>query len=350
MNDWIKNLPPEDFIYMIGGFLLLVLVLIIVIKVFKLSQEISGRTLKLTEELMSINDNDVTNLKIVNRSYIDNEITEIGMIYKKRKVIILEDQTRVYARNKFEHVITHSDIRGLLHIEDFKIKRLKFYYENSIGMLIKSTGRVTRNKIKRTLIAEKKELRRQEKLAKAEEKRQAKEAKKARKAADKAQRYEEGNYTTCDRIKIFFYNLSRPIKKARHNAVIKRNKKIADKRAEKEVEEERERLIEQQRLIYEQQLRETRKEELRNEYKIDELKATLEEAEKNPEPFILEETDEPVKETKKEKRAKKQPKQKEIEELLEEEKIPEEEKVEESEPLTVEELLEESSEDETEKE
>lgn len=71
---------------MIGGFLLLVLVLIIVIKVFKLSQEISGRTLKLTEELMSINDNDVTNLKIVNRSYIDNEITEIGMIYKKERL------------------------------------------------------------------------------------------------------------------------------------------------------------------------------------------------------------------------------------------------------------------------
>ena len=59
-----------------------------VIKVFKLSQEISGRTLKLTEELMSINDNDVTNLKTL-IVVILTMITEIGMICKK-KVIILE--------------------------------------------------------------------------------------------------------------------------------------------------------------------------------------------------------------------------------------------------------------------
>lgn len=350
MIEWIKNLQPEDFIYLVGGLLLLVLIIIILIKVLKLSKEVAGRTLRMTEEIMTVDDVVVTNLKVVNRSYIDNEISEIGMIYRKNKVVIYEEKTRIYARNKFEHVISHQQIRDLLGIEEYKIKGIKFYYENSIGVLVRSTGRVTRNKIKRQLKAEKRAFIAAEKKAKADAKQLAKETKIREKAEAKAKRYAEGNFTAGDRIKIFFKNVWAPIKKARHNSVLKRNKKIADRRVEKEVEAERERLIEQQKLIYEQQNREARKQELEKKYQIAELKATLEEAEKNQESKVSEEPEVEVKEKKKEKRAKKQVEKKEIEDLLEDEKPEAEEKVNEPELLTVEEILSESSEDETEKE
>ena len=103
-------------------------------------------------------------------------------------------------------------------------------------------------------------------------------------------------------------------------------------------------------LIYEQQNREARKQELEKKYQIAELKATLEEAEKNQESKVSEEPEVEVKEKKKEKRAKKQVEKKEIEDLLEDEKPEAEEKFNEPELLTVEEILSESSEDETEKE
>lgn len=318
--DWIKNLPPEDFIYMIGGLLTLVLVIIILFKVCRTSREIAGRTLTMTEEIMSLNEQFVTNLKVVNRSYIDNEITEVGMIYRKDKVVLIEEQTRINARNKFEHVVSHQEIRELLKIDNYKIKKLKFYYENSIGTLIKSTGRVTRKKMQKELTKEKKELRRQEKLARIEQKRKAKEDKRNAKIEQKAKRYAEGNYTAGDRFVIFFENLFRPIKRARHNSVIKRNKKIADRRAEKEIEAEREKLIEAQKLIYEQQLRELKKEELREEYKINELKATLEEAEKENELGIKITPSEEVLENKKDKKPKKQEKKLDEEKPLAEEK------------------------------
>lgn len=313
--DWLKNLPPQDFIYLIGGLFLGVLVILILIKVLKISREIAGRSLKMTEEIISTDQGIVTNIKVINRSYIDNEITEVGMIYKKKKVIIIEEVIKVAARDKYEIVASHDEIRSLLKISDFHIGRLKFYFENSVGNIVKSRAKLTKREITKALKKEKKQF--------AQDK--------------KEQRYQDGTYTAGDRFVLFFQNLFSPIKKARHKSVIKRNKKIADKRAEKEVELEREKLIEAQKLIYEQQLRETRKEELRKEYQIDELKSTLEELEKNetinPDLITVEEIVglEKNKKNKKD-RKKEKNEQEEIEKILideEDENIDEEKNIEE---------------------
>lgn len=322
--DWIKELKPQEMILLVGGLLLLVLIIIILIKVIRIAREIASRSLKMTEEILNTDDSIVTNLKVVNRSYIDNEITEIGMIYQKKKVIILEEDLRVNARNRLEHIVTHDEVRDLLGIKEFKIKRVKFYYENSVGDITKTSARLTRKEIKKALKQEKKDYIQ----------------------ALKEKRYEEGNYTTGDRISIFFGNIFGPIKRARRNSIIKKNKKIADKRVEKEIEAERERLIEAQKLIYEQRLREARKHELREEYKIDELKANLEKDEQE------EELTEAVKETKEDKKSKKKNKKQDsdIEELLKDEQPEniEEEKVEAKDEISVEELLDETSENESE--
>ena len=257
MNNWLKDLPPVDYIYLLGGALLLVLIIIILVYVMKISREIAGKTLRMSEEVLFDNEQLTTNLKIINHSYHENDFNEIGMIYKKRKVIIQEENVKVIPRSKEELLVTHDKIRELLQIDGFKIKRLRFYFENSLGKIIKISGRITRKEIKKALKQEKLEF----------------------KEASKEERYEQGQFTGGDRFVIFFENLFAPIKKASHNSKVKRNKKIADKRVEKEVEREREQLIEAQKLIYEQQVRETRKEELRKEYKIDELKENLDKLE-----------------------------------------------------------------------
>lgn len=317
MSDWLKNLPPENYIYLLGGALLLVLVIVILTYVMRISREIAGKTLRMSEEILLSNDQLSTNLKIINHSYHDNEFTEVGMIYEKRKVIINEEVVKVSAREKEEFLISHEHIRELLQLEGFKIKGLKFYFENSIGKIVRISGKLTRKEIKKELKLEKQELKEQL----------------------KEERYESGQYSSGDRFVIFFQNLFGPIKRANHNRKIKRNKKIADRRAEKEIEQEREKLIEAQKLIYEQRVRENRKDELRKEYQIDELKANLEkleQEEKAKEDFVTVEEIiemEPTKKSRKER--KKQSKEKEPEvEVLEDDK----EKVEANEEQVFEEI------------
>lgn len=46
MSDWLKNLPPENYIYLLGGALLLVLVIVILTYVMRISREIAGKTLR----------------------------------------------------------------------------------------------------------------------------------------------------------------------------------------------------------------------------------------------------------------------------------------------------------------
>ena len=298
MSNWLKNLPPEDYIFLLGGALLLVLIIIILVKVLRISKEIAGRSLKMTEEILNENDQILTNIKIVNRSYIDNEVSEVGMIYQKKKVIISDEVVKVSARDKHEILISHEHIRELLGVNNFKIKFLKFYYENSIGSIIKASGKLTRKEIKRQLKLEKKQYKKEQ----------------------KTERYETGTYNARDRFAIFIGNICSPIKKAKHKSDIKRNKKIADKRAQKEIEAEREKLIEAQKLIYEQQVREQKKAELREEYQIDELRANLDkmEQEENNKSDLM-----PVEEiigmdtTKKSKRNRK--KEKELKEEIEKE-------------------------------
>ncbi len=270
MSDWLKNIPPEYYIIIIGGALLLVLVIIILAKIFKIEVEVAGRALKMTEEIVNI-DNDICSIiKVVNKSYIDNEIREIGILYQKQKYIIKEEDVRINARDKHEVLITHDDIIKLLAIDDYKIKKLKFYYENNIGTIIKAKGRTTKREIKKKL--------NEAKIAFIEQQRKEKAA---NKEADRKERFETGNLTASDRFKTFFANLFRPLKRAINKRRVNKNRKVADKKAEQEVEEEREYLILQQKLIYEQQLRDNRKDELRKEYKIDELKANLEEMQKD---------------------------------------------------------------------
>ncbi|MGI6782203.1 MAG: hypothetical protein ACOX56_05215 [Acholeplasmataceae bacterium] len=337
--EWIKDLEQIEIIYLVVGFLLVVLVLIILVVVLRISREIASRSLKMSEEILNTDTGIVTNIKIVNRSYIDNEITEIGMIYQKKKVVILEEKTRVSARNRFEYVITHAQVRELLGVDEFKIKRIKFYYENSVGNIKKSSARLTRREIKKALKQEKKDYIQ----------------------ALKEKRYKDGTFTTGDRISIFFQNICAPFKKARHNSVIKRNKKIADRKAQKEVEAERQKLIEEQKLILEQIQRETMKKESREELKVEELKneelkAELEKAKKEAkekeEELAKEEKATSEKEAKENKKDKKENKQEEksveADVVIEEEKVVEAEVVIEEEKVDDEKNDNESEEEKTE--
>lgn len=144
---WFSELAPEFHIIFIAGIIMFALVIFILVKTIKMSKEIANKTLKLQEEILDQEGKPITVIKIINTGYIDNEINEIGLIYKDRKFPLVKEQINLKARSKHELTINHDELLSLIRLDDDKLKKLKVYYENNLGLLISIKAKKTRKEI-----------------------------------------------------------------------------------------------------------------------------------------------------------------------------------------------------------
>lgn len=261
MSEFLKELGPEFYIIFLALAVILIVIFIIIAKVFQISRAIGNRTLKVKENLILDNSEVLVEFSIINQSYIDNEISELGLYYEKRKIQIEVDSINIVARDSYKKIISIDQMRMLLNLFDYKLKKVRIYFEDSVGNIKLSKARLSRKHLKNILKAEKK----------------------VEVIEERKERIENGNLTANDRARIFFGQLASPFVMLNHVITRALNKKLSDYQMKKLVKQEKRKLTEEIRRQQEAEKRRVKKEELEAQLQLQKLRAETV-AEKNDTP------------------------------------------------------------------
>lgn len=259
MSEFLKELGPEFYIIFLALAIILIIVFIIIVKVFQINRTVGNRALKVKENLILDNDTVLVEFSIINQSYIDNEISELGLYYEKRKIQIEVDSISIVARDSYKKIISIEQMQMLLNPKEFKLKKVKVYYEDSVGNIRFSKARLSSKHLKNILKAEKK----------------------VEIIESRKERLETGNLTAGDRTRIFFGKIATPFVTLGHVITNSLNKNLSNSQMKKMVKEEKRKLTEEIRRQQEAEKRRVKKEELEAQLELQKLRTQAAEEKKD---------------------------------------------------------------------
>lgn len=218
--EWFKNLEAEFIILFTCLVILFILILVVINAIRKIKKTITFDGFKLTEDLIQVNENYSTRIRITNISFATGVIKEIGFMEKKIKFPRLNNQITIEERDHYSIDLELKDLRGMMTLKK-KIKMF-VYIIDGLNQTKKRKLKLSNKKINNIIKLENKNLKLQE----------------------KRKRFETGNYNLLERIKLVLalifsplVKLGRLIKKKTNEGLHKRELKKQVKLSKKELEE-----------------------------------------------------------------------------------------------------------------
>lgn len=250
-TDYFGDVPGLILI----SFLLLVLIflIIITIKIFLIHKEITNKKLQLKEHLITNGKTIEIENMLINQSYVDNEVSEYGLYYDKKKIKLNQERIKIKARDSVKYHSTIDYVKSILNIKKFKLLKLEFYFEDTVGNMHTVKAKQLSKYIKVLLKYEKKQ-----------------HIIKSRK-----ERIENGNLIARDRFRLIMEIIFNPFVKLYQKIIRSLNSSLSDSKIKKDVIKHEKDLIEKLKKQEEAKVRKTKKERLEEQYNIKELEDKL---------------------------------------------------------------------------
>ncbi len=250
MLEWLKNLELEFVIIFALLAIVVISLLVLLIKAQRTLNLIGRRALILTEDLVTRDGKDVVDILVANSSYVNVEAAAIGLIYQKTLLPLKEENTIVLARDSFKLSLPLTELRSYVLGDGKKVKKIRIYVEDSLGRRSFRLAINSMIKLRKILKAEKKALKKEEKI----------------------QRFETGHYRFFERLGLIIALIFSPITKLFRSIKTGINRKL--KRRELRLE------LKRKEQEHQTMLREIAEEERREEERSNQEKRLMEEKKK----------------------------------------------------------------------
>jgi hypothetical protein len=250
MLEWLKNLELEFVIIFALLAIVVISLIVLLIKAQRTLNLIGRRALILTEDLVTRDGKDVVDILVANSSYVNVEAAAIGLIYQKTLLPLKEENTIVLARDSFKLSLPLSELRSYVLGDGKKVKKIRIYVEDSLGRRSFRLAINSMIKLRKILKAEKKALKKEEKI----------------------QRFETGHYRFFERLGLIIALIFSPITKLFRSIKTGINRKL--KRRELRLE------LKRKEQEHQTMLREIAEEERREEERSNQEKRLMEEKKK----------------------------------------------------------------------